>query len=45
MNVKKRIEQKQERLNRFVNQGRLTQAEANRQVIQFAKAACRVLGG
>lgn len=43
-NSKKQIEEKQERLNRFVNQGRLGQAEANQQVRQFARRVCRYHG-
>ncbi len=35
--VKKEIEKKQTRLNRFVNQGRLSQQTANEQVLQLAK--------
>jgi hypothetical protein len=44
-NVKKKIETKQNRLNRFVTQGRLSQQQANEQVLQYAKLVCSILGG
>lgn len=42
--VKKLIESKQARLQRIVNQGRLSQTEANKQVLQYAKLADTILG-
>lgn len=42
--IKKLIEKKQGRLNRFVNQGRLTQAEANYQMRQFAQVLVHKIG-
>jgi hypothetical protein len=44
LSVKNLIERKQARLQRIVNQGRLSQAEANYQVLQYAKLACKILG-
>lgn len=44
MSNKKLIERKQARLQRFVNQGRLAQSEANRQVGQYARLVVKILG-
>lgn len=42
---KRLIETKQDRLNRFVTQHRLTQQQANKQVLQYARLVCNILGG
>lgn len=42
MKAKKLIEEKQRRLNRFVDQGRLTQDKANDQVRVYAQVVCGV---
>lgn len=44
MKAKKLIEEKQKRLNRFVDQGHITQAQANQQVRQYAKSLVRYYG-
>lgn len=45
MSAKQRIKKKMNRLNRLVDQGRMSQADANEQVRQYARIVCRVLGG
>lgn len=45
MSNKKLIEKKQNRLNRLVLQGSITQTKANEQVLQYAKLVCKTLGG
>lgn len=42
MSVKKLIEKKQERLNRLVHHGQISQADANKQILSLAK--CYVPG-
>lgn len=37
MSIKKLLEEKQQRLQKFVNSGLLTQAKANEQILQYAK--------
>lgn len=44
MRAKKLIEEKQRRLNRLVDYGGLTQAQANKQVRQYAQVVCRYHG-
>ena len=43
--VKKRIEKKQNRLNRLVLQGSITQAKANEQILQYARLVYKILEG
>lgn len=44
MNVKKMIEKKQNRLNKLVLQGSITQQQANEQIRQYARLLCNKLG-
>ena len=43
-NVKKLIEQKQNRLNRLVNHNQLDQQTVNEQIKQYARLICGILG-
>lgn len=44
MSIKGQIEEKQQRLQRFVNLGLLTQAKANEQVLRYARLLGGILG-
>lgn len=44
MTVKQKIEKKQNRLNRLVNYGKITQTKANEQIRQYARLVCKILG-
>jgi len=44
LGTKRNIEKKQNRLNRLVLQGSITQQQANEQIRQYAKLVCNKLG-